>query len=136
MKKITVLVTWSGDNYCAGLGGEESGVVIAAHQTLEGVKKEFASALAFHIKGCLKDGDELPEYLKNGNYELDFKLATSALLQSLSGVLTHAAISKATGINQRQIGHYANGRSNPRLLQRDKIVLGIRKIGKELMVVE
>jgi len=135
MKKITVPIAWSGSNYCAGTG-EVNGVVVATHKTLEGVKKEFASAFAFHIEGSLLDGDKLPEYLTSGDYELDFKLEASALIQSLSGVITHSAISKASGINQRQIGHYANGRSNPRVMQRERLIFGIRKIAKELMTVE
>lgn len=135
MKKITVTVTWSGDNYCAGTG-EINGMVVATHKTLEGVKREFADLFAFHIEGSLKDGDKLPEYLTGGNYELDFKLEASALLQSLSGVITYSAISRASGINQRQIGHYANGRSMPRTMQRERLIFGIKKIAKELMTVE
>ena len=44
-----------------------------------------------------------------------------------------AAISRATGINQRQLSHYATGLKTPRPKQRQRIVEGLHKIGRELM---
>jgi hypothetical protein len=47
-----------------------------------------------------------------------------------------AAISRASGINQHQLSHYANGIKKPRPAQRRRILDGIHKIGRELMAVE
>jgi hypothetical protein len=135
MKKIPVQISWSGDNYCAGTS-HINGVVIATSKTLDGVKKEFADALKFHIAGSIADKDDIEEYLKTGAYEIDYILHTSALLHQLSGVLTHAALSKATGINRQQLNHYAMGLRNPRPCQRQRIIKGIKTIGQELMMVE
>ncbi len=41
----------------------------------------------------------------------------------------------ASGINQHQLSHYTNGLKKARANQRERIVQGIHKIGKELMAV-
>jgi len=137
MEKIKIQVGWAGKNYsaCTDDFDRLNGVIIATSNTFEGLKKEFQSALQFHIDGCLADGDSLPEWLKRGEYELDYILETSALLHSLDGILTRSAIARATGIAIRQIGHYASGHRNPRPAMRERIVNGIHTIGSELSMV-
>lgn len=105
MEKIIVQIGWC-DNYCAA--SDEILGCVACSDTIEGIKKEYRSALDFHIKGMLEDGDELPEKLKN-EYELVFELDTSAMLHSLDGIVTRKAIAKVTGINEALLTHYANG---------------------------
>jgi hypothetical protein len=61
-----------------------------------------------------------------------FTLEISALLHSLDGILTRSAIARATGINERQIGHYASGHRTPRSAQRERIINGIHAISREL----
>lgn len=57
------------------------------------------------------------------------------MLHAYEPYLSLAAISRASGINQHQLSHYANGLKTPRPQQRQRIVDGIRKIGKELLTV-
>ena len=136
MEKINVSISWSGDNFCAEAHGSElNGIVVSTHKTLDGVKIEFESALKFHIEGCLQDGDKLPKWLSMGNYEIEYVTEISALLHSLDGVLTRSAIARISGINERQIGHYAAGIRNPRPIQRNKIVNAIHKISRDLAAV-
>ena len=136
MEKIKVSISWSGDNYCASSQDDcLNGIIVATHKTLEGVKQEFQSALQFHIEGCLEDGDELPRWLAENNYELECVIEVSALLHSLDGILTRSAIARVSGINERQIGHYASGHRTPRSQQREKIVNGIHRISRDLAMV-
>jgi predicted RNase H-like HicB family nuclease len=134
MEKIKVSISWSGDNYAAGTG-EINGLVMATNKTLEGVKRAFKEAFEFHIEGSVADGDELPGYITNGNYELDFELQVSALLHKLDGIVTRAALARVTGIDQRQLGHYIQGRREPRPKTRGKIINGLHQLGKELIAV-
>ena len=134
METIEVLVSWSGNNYCAGTG-EIGGAVLVTNKTLEGVKKEFAATFDFHIDGCKSDADILPDYILSGDYEFEYKLDVSALLHSLDGIVTRSAIARFTGINERQLGHYASGFRKPRPEQAQKIISGIHKIGNVLSVV-
>jgi predicted RNase H-like HicB family nuclease len=136
MEKIKVSISWSGNNYCAHAQRDDfNGIIVATHKTLEGVKQEFQSALKFHVEGCLKDGDKLPTWIVSNNYEIEYLTEVSALLHSLDGILTRSAIARVSGINERQIGHYASGHRTPRLQQREKIINGIHNISKELAMV-
>jgi len=135
-EKLFVSIGWSGNNYGAVSQSDDiNGVVVATHKTLEGVKNEFKSALKFHIEGCIEDGDKLPEWVAKGDYTIEYKLETSALLHSLDGFITRSAIARVSGINERQIGHYASGKKKPRLVQRQRIVKGIHTISRELAAV-
>jgi hypothetical protein len=136
MQNIQVKIGWCGNNYsCVADDSALNGIVLVAGKTLEGLKKDFQESIRFHIEGCAADGDKLPEWLLNGEYELNYTLETSALLHSLDGLLTRSALSRVTGINQRQLAHYASGHRCPRPVQRQKIVAGIHSISKELSAV-
>jgi len=133
MEKIQVKIGWSGKNYsCIADDAVLNGIIMVTNKTLEGLKKDFQESLQFHIEGCTQGGDQLPEWLIFGQYELSYVLETSALLHSLDGVLTRSAIARVSGINERQIGHYASGHRKPRQQQREKIVNGIHTISREL----
>jgi len=127
MEKIKVQISWL-DNY--GACSEEVLGCVATHKTLEGVKKAYTESLGWHLEAMLADGDEIPEALQ-GEYELEFELNIQSLLHYFEGILTRSALARVTGINERQLGHYATGHRNPRLSQRNKIIEGIHRIGAE-----
>lgn len=129
MEKIIVDISWL-DNY--GASSEDILGCVATHSTLEGVKRAYTDALKFHLEGL--EEDEIPEKVK-GNYKLVFKLDVHALLNHFNGIITRSALSRVTGINERQLGHYATGHRKPRPAQRVKIVKGIHYIGKEFIKV-
>ena len=102
-------------------------------KTLEGLKEDFPQSLRWHIEGCVSDGDLLPEYLVEGNYSIDYNLDAAALLRNAEVFTTMAAISRASGINQKQLSHYANGLKKPRDAQRQRIIDGLRRISAQIM---
>ena len=128
MQTIIVNIDWE-NNY--GAYSEEVSGCVATHKTLEGVKQAYIEALEFHVEGMRNDGDEIPALLQK-KYKLDFVLNVRALLHYFEGVLTRSALSRVTGINERQLGHYITGHRKPRPEQREKIVEGIHRIGKEI----
>jgi predicted RNase H-like HicB family nuclease len=128
MQTITVNIDWE-NNF--GAYSEEVSGCVATNKTLEGVKQAYIEALKFHLEGLLRDDDEIPKVLR-GKYRLDFVLNVRALLHYFEGVLTRSAISRVTGINERQLGHYITGHRKPRPEQRKKIVEGLHRIGKEI----
>jgi predicted RNase H-like HicB family nuclease len=128
MQTVTVNIDWE-SNY--GAYSEEVSGCVATHKTLEGVKQAYIKALEFHLEGLHKDGDEIPVVMQ-GKYRLDFVLNVRALLHYFEGVLTRSALSRVTGINERQLGHYITGHRKPRPEQRKKIVEGLHRIGKEI----
>ena len=131
MRKIKVEISWQ-DNY--GAGTEEIPGVAATHKTLEGVVKAYSESVHMHLESMQNDGDDIPEALQD-DYELEFELNVRALLHYFEGMLTRSALARVTGINERQLGHYATGHRNPRPAQRAKIIEGIHRISAEINAV-
>jgi len=136
MHKVKVEVHWSDKNYCCGYTEEGVGTLFCTSKTLEGLKAEFEETLAFHVEGMQADGDQVPEWLVNKEYEIEYTLDVSALLRSLEPYISMAAISRVTGINQKQLSHYASSLKIPRPAQREKIIAGIQSIGQTLLAVK
>lgn len=124
MEKIKVIIDWC-ENY--GAVSEHVPGCVATHTTFAGVKEAYASALKFHIEGITQE--ELPKPLQ-GEYELVFELSVQALLHRFDGIITRSALSRATGINERQLGHYLSGYRTPRPDKREKIIQGLHEIGR------
>lgn len=135
MVTIKVNIGWCDKNYCASVDEQIPGAVVATDRTYEGIKKAIAEAVAFHVEGMLADGDSVPQWLVDGDYGFEWELETSALLRNCEQFTSIAAISRASGINQQLLSHYANGLKVPRLKQRERIVEGIHKIGREFLSV-
>ena len=136
MKKIHVKVDWCEKNYGAVTECDAlNGVVAVTAKTYEGLMNELAEAVRLHVEGCLADGDPLPEWLVKGDYEFDIELGTSALLRRCEQYTSLSAISRASGISQQQLSHYANGLKHPRPAQRQRIVEGIHRIGEKMLEV-
>lgn len=137
MQKLIIHVGWSGKNFCCGLSSEDiNGTVVVTDKSLSKVKADFEESLRWHIEGCIADGDNLPAYIVNGEYELEYELDTAALLRNAELFTTMAAISRATGINQKLLSHYANALKIPRPAQRQRIVDGLHMIGRQFLAVQ
>ncbi|MDE6697775.1 MAG: CopG family transcriptional regulator [Muribaculaceae bacterium] len=130
---IKVEVSWTEDNFCGGWSDEYAGTVLVTAKTLDALKEDFKESLRLHINGCVSDGDELPTYLVNGDYEVEFVLDTAALLRDAEEYTTLAALSHASGINQKQLSHYASGLKHPRQAQIERIKSGLHRIGSRLL---
>ena len=135
MGNIRILVDWCGSNYAAtAVGDELDGAILVTDRSLDRLKKKCKQTLEFHSEGVVAGGDPVPLALR-GNYELEFELTAQALLRSVEDKVTLTAIHKATGIDMKQLSHYATGEKNPRPIQREKIVNGIHRIAAELAAV-
>ncbi len=135
MKKIKVFVEWCDRNFGATVGDNVPGGFAVTAKTYEELQRNVEESLKWHIESMVADGDEVEEWLAHGEYELEWELGTSALIRCCESFTTLAAISHASGVNQHQLSHYANGIKKPRPKQRERIVEGIHKIGKELMAI-
>lgn len=131
--KLTVDVSWTGKNFCCAWNDDDAGTVVVTAKSLAKLKEDFEESLKWHIEGCVADGDNLPPYLVCGDYSLEYRLDTAALLRDAETYTTMAAISRASGINQKQLSHYANGIKQPRPLQRERIIAGLHTIGARIM---
>jgi predicted RNase H-like HicB family nuclease len=133
MQKVTVDINYTGNNFCAYapiLPG-----CVSTGSSLPEMKKNIQDAIEAHIQISLEYNDPVPEIF-TGEYELEFRLTTEALLIAYSDIFTKAALSRITGINQRQLWHYASGMRKPRPAQRKRIEEGLHKLGAELLRIE
>ena len=136
MEKIRVDVAWCDKNFGALLGENVPGAVVVTAKTFAELQKEVKDTLAFHVEGMVRDGDEVPQWLAEGDYEFEYNfIDVAALLRAYEPFVSLAAISRSSGINQHLLSHYANGIKKPRPQQRERIVKGIHNIGKELLAI-
>ena len=117
-------------NYAAYV--EEITGVAATGHTLAEVKAGLLDALDFLVESCIEDGDEIPAELQ-GDYVIDFRMDVRSYLSVYSGIFTKSGLQRLTGINQKQLWHYANGKSVPRRAQVLRIEEALHRLGEELL---
>ena len=132
MKQIHVTLELGKDGY--GVWFKEVPNVFGFGETVEEAKNDAKAALDFYIVALNKCNQPIPEIL-HGEYELLFEFDIEALLKYIEGTVTKKALAKAAGINPVQLSHYSSGLKKPRKQQKEKIVAGLHKIGRELLSV-
>ena len=110
------------------------GWIVATTGDLDNSKKEVVVSIRFYVDCSKKDGDEYPAVF-DGEYELVYKFDVQSLLLYYQGIFSFSALQTITGINQKQLAHYAAGRSKPRPQQAEKIARGLHDLAKDLMSV-
>lgn len=120
------------DNYSAFI--ENLDGVVATGSTIAEIKANLLDALDDYIETCKELGCELPAEL-NGDFGVEFRMDVKSLLTIYDGIFTKAGLEKLTGINQKQLWHYANGKSVPRRAQALKIENALHRLGNELISV-
>ncbi len=133
MNTIVATIGYAEHNYSGTIELPDE-LIVVTHKTLEGIKQEMKDALAFSKQVYIDEKEPLPDCLQ-GDYRLDFQLQVSALLHSLDGILTRAALARVTGINEKQLGHYMSGHRKPRADKRRRIIEGIHQIGEQFMAI-
>lgn len=134
MYKNVVTVGITSNNYAAHINIGD-GIAVATGKTFEELKEQMKEAVVFHLDGMREDGDVIPEEFSD-EYELAFHFDAQSLLQHYNGIFTNAALERLTGINQRQLQHYASGLRKPRKEQAKKIEQALHNLGKELLIIE
>lgn len=107
------------------------GWVVTGSKDFEKFQSYVVESLNFYLDCCRRDGDAYPAVFDK-DYKIEYHFDTRALLQYLQPTLTLASISRVTGINQRQLSHYATGHSKPRALQSQRIATGVHALARQL----
>ena len=84
---------------------------------------------------CQECGYEIPEEL-TGDYRVVYRMDTKTFLQMYCRVFSKSGLEYITGINQKQLWHYANGKTKPRPAQVKRIESALHKLGAELLSLE
>ena len=133
---IQVDVSWDGRGFTGSF--DESvpmSQLITAYtfQKLKVVVEAFIESLEERL---LNAGESVPTWILHKRYEFKYHfLDVAALLKAYMPLLSLAVISRETGINQHRLSLYANGKAKAQPYQLQRIVSGIHRIAKELMLV-
>ena len=132
MKTIKVILELGKDGYGVSFPDIEN--IFGFGENPEAAKADAHKVLAFYIDMLNKNDEPLPEILQSG-YELEFEFDIASLLKHIEGIVTKTSLAKASGINPVQLSHYSSGLKRPRKEQKEKILIGLQKLGKELLSV-
>ncbi len=135
METIKIEIFWEDKNYCCGWGCGNFGAVLCTDKNIDDLKSEFENSIKTQVADMVAEGEELPGWLADGDYRIEYTLAVSALLRQAERFTTLAVISRFTGINQKLLSHYANSVKVPRPAQRERIVSGLHAIGQQFLAV-
>jgi predicted RNase H-like HicB family nuclease len=129
MTILNAIIERADNNYSAYLEGLDG--VVSVGDTLEEIKENLSKALDVYIEASEEMGCKVPAFLK-GEYEIRFSMDVKSLLEYYEGIFTKAGLERLTGINQKQLWHYAKGISRPRRSQAEKIEKALHRLGAEL----
>ena len=110
------------------------GWTVSGSKDFKKFKAYVQESIDFYLDCARKDGDEYPAVF-DGEYEVVYLFDTCGLLNYYQGILSFSGLQAITGINQKQLAHYAAGRSKPRPQQVKKIEEGIHAFANELRTV-
>jgi predicted RNase H-like HicB family nuclease len=130
MKTVRAILSKGTDDFGAWL--EDLKGVYGAGDTPGEALDSLKESMALYVK----HNADAPAWLKNGTYRMRYKFDAESILTYYKGIFTNAALERITGINQKQIQHYASGIKKPRPEQLRKIEIAFRKLGTELTSVE
>ncbi|MDP1844021.1 MAG: hypothetical protein Q8K64_11410 [Sediminibacterium sp.] len=130
MNTIKIIIEKTKDQYTAYAENVEG--IYGGGDTVAEAKESILDALRLFKKHNKKS---LPKILRD-NYTLAFKFDTQSLLNYYKGIFTNASFERITGIQQKQIQHYASGLKKPRLAQKKKIEASLHQLASELLAVE
>lgn len=133
MRTLNVIIERSENNYSAYL--QEVDGVIAVGKSVAEIKQSLIEAIDVLIDSCNELGCEIPMELQ-GDYTLSFKMDVRSVLDFYSNIFTKAALERITGINQKQLWHYASGERVPRAEQAVKLENALHKLGEELLSIQ
>lgn len=125
MKTIRIIIERSKDTFWAY--AENAAGVNGVGDTVEKAKKSALEGLEIQKElGNLEDKD----------YKVIFKFDTESLLNYYKNIFSAPALSRLTGINEKQIHHYASGYRKPRPATVKKFENALHRLGEELLTVE
>lgn len=131
MKTVEVIVENAGNNLSAYI---ESAPVITVGNDVKEIEKNMKEAVDLYLDSCKEMNIASVEVLQ-GEFTLKFKIDAATFINYYSSIFTKAALSRITGINERQLWHYAAGVHKPRKQQLEKIQKGINALTEELAAI-
>lgn len=131
MKTVEVVVEHAGNNLSAYIEGAP---VMTVGNDVKEIEKNMKEAVELYLDSC-NEMNIAPVEILQGEFTLKFKIDAATFINYYSSIFTKAALSRITGINERQLWHYAAGVHKPRKQQLEKIQKGINSLLEELAAI-
>ena len=131
MRTVAVIVEDAGNNISAYIEGAP---VITVGNDVKEIEKNMKEAVELYLDSC-NEMNIAPVEILQGEFTLKFKIDAATFINYYSSIFTKAALSRITGINERQLWHYAAGVHKPRKQQLEKIQKGINALTEELSAI-
>ena len=131
MKIVEVIVEHAGNNLSAYIEGAP---VITVGNDVKEIEKNMKEAVELYLDSC-NEMNIAPVEILQGEFTLKFKIDAATFINYYSSIFTKAALSRITGIHERQLWHYAAGVHKPRKQQLEKIQKGINALTEELAAI-
>ncbi len=128
MKTVKVIVEHAGNNLSAYI---EDAPVFTVGNTIREIESNMEDAVSLYL-----EDNPTPCPALQGKFCLKYEIDAATFINYYSNIFTKAALSRITGINERQLWHYAAGVHKPRQQQLEKIQNGIRALSHELMAID
>lgn len=74
MEIIKVVVAKCGTNYAASMSDNVPGAVVLTADTYEKLQQKTPEVLKFHVEGMIADGDDVPDWLRSGDYIFEYNI--------------------------------------------------------------
>lgn len=129
MKTLKAILSKGPDDFGAWFENVEG--VYGAGTTVAEAKKNLLDGLELYAKY----NQGAPAWMKDKTFKIVYKFDAESILNYYRGIFTNAALERITGINQKQIQHYASGTKRPRPQQLKKIETAFHELGQELISV-
>ena len=105
MKTVEVIVEHAGNNLSAYI---ENAPVMTVGNNMKEIEENMKEAIKFY----LEDNPNPCEVLQ-GKFTLKYQIDVATFINNYSGSLQRQTLSRITGINERQLWHYATGVHKP-----------------------
>lgn len=131
MNTVKIIIERAADGTYSAYG--ESVPAYGMGDTADAAKAEALKGLKIYMEE--NKAENTLDVLK-GPYEVVYQMDVQSLLDYYKGIFTNSAFERITGINQRQMQHYASGHRNPGAETKKKIETALHRLGSELLAVE
>jgi len=132
MRKIEATVSRANDGFYSIYCNNE--MFSGGGNTPEEAKTDMLEQMNFYKKTAIEEGIPYPNFLDE-KFEIVCKFDVESLLRYYSRILSLSGMEKITGIHQKQLWSYLNGKSKPRKPQVVKIENAFHRLGNEFLSV-
>jgi predicted RNase H-like HicB family nuclease len=125
MKNLFVKIARGNENYGAWIDNLPG--VYGQGDTVEEAKTSLEESLTLYVR----HNAELPDVIR-GEYQLEYHFDIPSFLEYYSGIFSKPALERLTGINRKQLFHYASGLRKPSERTAKKLDDAIHRFASEL----